>query len=840
MFKRFLYFILFLCISTCSFAALKESNKPQNISVYLEQNLPLSGFNANNQADGIYVHYWEKWALKTGITVTFTRYQEQELYTLLSQQAPAVYSGLSIPVFSENTLVKSALLGVKVDFYYFNPSKVKISKALIDTETHIVVGGLLPKAEQLLSSHVNATYKQYPGLLELLLDLVNDKIDALAIFNLGSVESSLIDTVLSKFLQRSSIDAVDNSLYAYLPAEQTLLFEWLEWSHQFELNDEVRTHFVALNEPWWGTSTRMTKIIVIIACLLFLILIINRTKRKKDTRFKDVLDSSPYPLAILTLDGNTIFYLNNEVKSLFPFKKKNKKYIFEEPENQLLLSRFINKASHQTLIDNGLVRLLVNNTFHDIEIFAKRIHYRRKTAWLCHLKDVTALLSAEQKLIEERELLRKVLDSIPEQIAFKSSKGTIIGCNTAWATANNTTVSHATGRSVVDMMPVSVIKKHKQQEQSVWLGETYNTQEWVNHEKSVNMNLVNITKVPLYNDKGTIFAILTIDSDITALHNLTKQLKDENLQRKETEKELSKQSLLLSTVFAASFDPICLLDDEGRIISANKSFAKLLNSEPDEIIGRLQREFLPSDRADWAERQNQEVMQTGEPLTFEDLIFSGDKKTWYEVHKAPFKDEQNRSKGIIIMARDITAHKLTEEKLSSDASDFEQKMLNDQLTSIPNRRSFDENFARLWQEAENEQEMLSIVMCDIDYFKPYNDNYGHQMGDETLKAVATALNHAANKMGCFAARYGGEEFVIIIKGGNATKVLRGVEKFHEAVNHIEIEHLYSDVSRYITVSMGLSSIFPSDLNTMKMLIAEADGALYDAKMSGRNQISVHN
>lgn len=193
----------------------------------------------------------------------------------------------------------------------------------------------------------------------------------------------------------------------------------------------------------------------------------------------------------------------------------------------------INKASHQTVIDNGLVRLLVDDTFHDIEIFAKRIHYKRKTAWLCHLKDVTALLNAERKLTEERELLRKVLDSIPEKISFKSPKGTIIGCNTAWAEVNNTTVSHATGRSVADMMAVAAIKKQKQQEAAVWTGETYNSQEWIQQKKSADLSLVNVTKVPLYNDKGTISHFIH-RRDITALHNLTKQLKVENIQRKET------------------------------------------------------------------------------------------------------------------------------------------------------------------------------------------------------------------------------------------------------------------------------------------------------------------
>ncbi|WP_413702085.1 diguanylate cyclase [Psychromonas sp. KJ10-10] len=483
--------------------------------------------------------------------------------------------------------------------------------------------------------------------------------------------------------------------------------------------------------------------------------------------------------------------------------------------------------------------MIVDDTFHDIEIIAKRTHYKRQTAWLCHLKDVTALLRAERKLKEERELLRKVLDSIPEQISFKSVKGSIIGCNTAWAKANNTSVGYATGRSVTDMMTASALKKQKQQEVAVWIGETYNTQEWIQQNKSSHLSLINVTKVPLYNDKGTIFAILSIDSDITDLHNLTAQLKDENLQRKETEKALSKQSVLLSTVFVASYDPIGLLDDEGRIIGANTSFAKLMNSSTDDIVGKLQSEVLSADRQDWADRQNKEILQSGEPITFEEVLFNGNSRTWYEVHKAPFYDQESNSRGIVIMARDITAHKLTEEKLSSEASDFEQKMLNDQLTNIANRRSFDERFEQLWKESVFEREMLSIVMCDIDYFKPYNDNYGHQMGDEALKIIANTLQRVTLEIGGFVARYGGEEFVIIIKGGNATKVYRAVEKVHATIHETKVEHLYSEVSKYITMSMGLSSIFPSDLNTMNMLVAEADVALYDAKISGRDQISVH-
>tara|TARA_R110001583_G_scaffold67490_3_gene192869 strand:- start:12439 stop:14853 length:2415 start_codon:yes stop_codon:yes gene_type:complete len=803
--------------------------------------MPYSGFNSSQKAVGLYADYWLAWSLSSGIPVQLIPYQQQDLNTLLLTDNTSIYSALSLQTETDN-LLETPLVSIHIDFFHLPYNSNIINQALSDNKTAVTIGGLLPQAKQLplLKNKKNVTYKEYPGLLELFLDLYNDKLDALVLFDIGKENSGLLSILIGSFLKKSSINNENNQLVAYLPSEKQVISEWIQWANQSAtLNIKMQEALADIKKPWWGTSLGMGRNIFLVCALMLILLIINRSRRKKDYQFKDVLDSSPFPMAILTLDGSTIYYLNDEVKSLFPFIKNKNQYLFEDAENQLLLSSFINKASHQTVIENGLVRLIVDDSFHDIEIFAKRTHYQRQTAWLCHLKDVTALLRAERKLKEERELLRKVLDSIPEQISFKSIKGSIIGCNTAWAAANNTTVGYATGRSVTDMMPPVVLKKQNQQEAAVWVGETFNAQEWIQQPKSSDLTLINVTKVPLYNDKGGIFAILSIDSDITALHNLTAQLKDENLQRKETEKALSKQSVLLSTVFAASYDPIGLLDHEGRIIGANSSFAKLMNANTDDIVGKLQSEVLSPDRQDWAERQNQEMLKSGEPITFEEVLFNGSSRTWYEVHKSPFYDEESNSRGIVIMARDITAHKLTEEKLSSDASDFEQKMLNDQLTNIANRRSFDERFAKLWQQCIYEQEMLSIVMCDIDYFKPYNDNYGHQMGDEALKIIASTLQSVTHEVGGFVARYGGEEFVIIIKGGNATKVYRAVEKIHAAIKETKVEHLYSEVDEYITMSLGLSSIFPSDLNTMNMLVAEADAALYDAKISGRDQISVH-
>lgn len=838
---KLLLFSVLCTILNSAHAVLNESTKPIQINVYLEENLPFSGFNKRLNGLGLLVDYWLHWSHQTGITVKFIPYRKEELYPLLNENQPAVYSALQHHSENLTNLKKHPLFGITTHFYYSSKQKIKITSSLIDKKFPIIVAGLLTEAQQLpfFSSSPNIIYKKYPGLFEIFLAMFDQEIDAFVLFGFEQTEKNTLNQLLSFVFEHTSLSSSNNELFVYTSQGQEILLDWVIWGGKLEtINKKMVTEVEKSGSPFWAISIDMQTNIIIIICLFALLSIFFRSKRRKDRQFKHVLDSSPYPLVIFSLDGASIFYLNDEVKSLFSFKKKKKSYFFEESENQLLLSCFMNKVSHQITIESEQIRLLVNDHFHDIEISAKRIHYKRQTTWLCYLKDITALLRAEQKLIEERELLRKVLDSIPEQIVFKSPKGSIIGCNKAWATAHKTTVKYATGRVINELLNIDMINKQKQQEAIVWAGEVFNTQEWI-QEGSYKPSLINIVKLPLYNSKEAVFAILSIDSDITDFYDLNKQLKDENQQRKETEKVLSKQNILLSTVFATSIDPIALLDNQGRVIDANSSFAKLMGSDKENIIGFLQSEFLSEDRAKLADSQHNQVLQSGEAIIFEEFIFCEGKKLCYEVHKAPFKDPESGSEGIVIMARDITLCKQTEDKLTSDASDFEEKMFHDQLTSIANRRSFDSEYQNIWQKSCDEQELLSLVMCDIDFFKAYNDNYGHQQGDDTLQQVASILQTICEKQGYFVARYGGEEFVVIIEGGNATKALKVAEELRQAVENAQIEHFYSQTSHILTLSMGLSSLFPSELNSKKILLAEAGSALYSAKNSGRDQVCVH-
>lgn len=820
-------------------ASLKESNKPSKLTVYLEEAMPFSGFNANEEAKGMLVDYWSSWSNATNIDVKFKPYTSQKLNYLLKDNQPAIYSGFNLRNSDENLLHSTDFIQFASNVYYLS-NENPFSEESIEQSVKVKVGGLLSEAKRLpfVKNKPNIEYKQYAGVLELIVDLYLGEIDAFILFRAAGPSLPYMEQFLSQIINHSAIGSNNNAIYAYSTLDNQNLLAWVTWGAEKEsLQAELPAFLSSVSSPAWAVSSLMGRYLLIVALVLVVLVLIRLSKRKKDQQFKSLLDSSPYPLVICALDGKELFYTNDEAQSLFPFKKSKKKYRFEEEENQVLLSRFINKASHQSFIEAGVIRLLVGTQFYDVEISAKRIHHRSESAWLCYLKNVTELLKAQRSLNEERALLRKVLDSIPEQIHFKSTKGKIIGCNEVWAKVNHTSVSKATGINESEIQDKDQLKRAHQQESSVWAGETFNAQEWV-QQKDGQMSLMNITKVPLHNDEGSVFSILSIASEITAIHNLNEQLKDENLQRQETEKALSKQNVLLKSIFDSAKDPIGLLDENGVILGANKSFTHFMGVNSDDIVGASQKDLLPYERADWSERQNKEVIQLGTSITFEEFVFFEGEEIWYEVHKAPFIDEVSDLRGIVVMARDITNRKNKELKLTTEASEFEHQSLSDQLTNIPNRRAFDEKMEEYWRAATKSNTPLSLVMCDIDFFKPYNDTFGHQKGDDTLQRVAGVLQRKCDEHNCFVARYGGEEFVLLIQDKSATKALQVAEDIRKAIEGERIDHPKSVASLFVTVSMGMATQMPNDGANSRGLIKEADTALYEAKSTGRNQVQV--
>ena len=159
---------------------------------------------------------------------------------------------------------------------------------------------------------------------------------------------------------------------------------------------------------------------------------------------------------------------------------------------------------------------------------------------------------------------------------------------------------------------------------------------------------------------------------------------------------------------------------------------------------------------------------------------------------------------------------------------------SDGLTQVSNRRHFDEYFHHEWQHMLREQLPLSLILCDIDFFKAFNDTYGHPMGDECLRQVAHTLQSAVKRSTDLAARYGGEEFAIVLPNTGLDGAEQVAQAIQAAVRRLELPHKSSKVSEIVTVSMGVTTAVPVQFIKPDMMVTAADRALYQAKADGRN------
>lgn len=197
---------------------------------------------------------------------------------------------------------------------------------------------------------------------------------------------------------------------------------------------------------------------------------------------------------------------------------------------------------------------------------------------------------------------------------------------------------------------------------------------------------------------------------------------------------------------------------------------------------------------------------------------------------------------VLVIVRDITDRKQAEaiqadlnQKLKQVNAELNRLATVDGLTEIANRRSFDQALDLEWQRARRQEKSLSLILCDIDYFKPYNDNYGHLAGDDCLRQVAQVLNTVVQRPGDLAARYGGEEFVLLLPDTTLEGAIGIIEKIQAAIAQCHLPHAYSKVAKVITLSFGVVCHRPSiKEHSPRELVHRTDLALYQAKAQGRN------
>lgn len=289
---------------------------------------------------------------------------------------------------------------------------------------------------------------------------------------------------------------------------------------------------------------------------------------------------------------------------------------------------------------------------------------------------------------------------------------------------------------------------------------------------------------------------------------------------------------------------VTVADYTGKIIQANDKFC--------EISGYSQEELLGSD--------HRIVNSTTHPKTFFaelwDTIASGDiwhgeicdqskdgKLYWLDTTIVPIKDENGEIERYISFRIDITDRKRHEseiqkayQSLAEANSQLEKISRIDGLTKIANRRYFDEILKSESSRLSRTSIPLSLILCDIDYFKDYNDTYGHPAGDSCLQRVAQSIESSFSRAGDLVARYGGEEFAVILSNVDRETALTLAESLRKNIEKLKVEHNSSEVAKVVTISVGVTTLIPDENTSIPMIIDKADKALYLAKRAGRNNV----
>ncbi len=284
-------------------------------------------------------------------------------------------------------------------------------------------------------------------------------------------------------------------------------------------------------------------------------------------------------------------------------------------------------------------------------------------------------------------------------------------------------------------------------------------------------------------------------------------------------------------------DIVMSLSLDGRITYISPRAKAVMNWTPDDLIGVYYPDLvLPEDRAALAATIEQLARDATEASQISRFQRPDGQVLWMETYLRPVIDPfSGEPEALTATAHDMTERKVAEQRLADEHRELQGLAFRDGLTGLFNRRHFDRELERQWQQqARDGDSALSVVMVDVDAYKSYNDHYGHQGGDDCLRTIAQAIAHLARRPSDVMARYGGEEFALILKETGQQEALLVAERIRKGIENLQIPHMACEAG-IVTISVGVAARLPREGGSASELVAAADGALYAAKRRGRNR-----
>jgi len=307
--------------------------------------------------------------------------------------------------------------------------------------------------------------------------------------------------------------------------------------------------------------------------------------------------------------------------------------------------------------------------------------------------------------------------------------------------------------------------------------------------------------------------------------------------------ETETANMELEQIFNQSSAGIWVIDTNFEILRINETLAALSGAKTDDVRGRKCYDVFPISLCGTHHCPMHRIGEGRLNIEYDiEKETRGGKDASYLLTVNPFFGLTGKIMGLVGEFKDITPRRRAERALREANKALQRLSDIDALTQVANRRRFDEVLKSEWKRTNRSLSPLSLIFCDIDYFKLYNDTYGHQAGDECLKRVARTINSYLNRPEDFLARYGGEEFLLVLPNTEGRGAFHLAETIRKGLEGEKIPHKKSLISPYVTLSLGVAAIIPHESPQTDLwgsmpaaLIEIADQALYEGKRNGRNQ-----
>ncbi len=284
---------------------------------------------------------------------------------------------------------------------------------------------------------------------------------------------------------------------------------------------------------------------------------------------------------------------------------------------------------------------------------------------------------------------------------------------------------------------------------------------------------------------------------------------------------------------------IWILDSSEKIVFLNAKLSRKLQAKNDDLLNQKAISLCASREFETLFHQKMSELKLAGTVSFDICLKDHQNNPlWFYVNNT-FIDFYDHGKQCILgLLTDITKRKKIEEELKMLNKRLTHQVNIDELTQIANRRYFNLSAIQAWEQTAYDKKPLSLALIDIDFFKKYNDCYGHLQGDTCLFQVAQVIDQAAEREGDLAARYGGEEFVLLLPTADQSQAIATVKTLQAELAALNLEHQWSDLQGgTVTLSVGLVSGIPNNSISLEQALSLADKALYDAKNTGRNRYS---